>query len=89
MFARHLAAFQQELRAADSITLVGKNFSNADYELNGMIRYATYSCGDKELVIVDPNPSIEFESFHCSLFNARLGQHYRCLADYPEGPAQE
>jgi hypothetical protein len=86
MFARHLAAFQQELRSAGSITLVGKNFSNADYELNGLIRYATYGSADRVLDIVDPNPSIEFESFHCSLFNARLGHSYRSLADYPEAP---
>jgi hypothetical protein len=85
MFARHLTAFQHELRTTDSITLVGKNFSNADHELNGMIRYATYGNTERALDIVDPNSSSEFESFHCSLFNARLGHRYGSLADYPKG----
>jgi hypothetical protein len=89
MFARHLAAFRQELRAAQSITLVGKNFFNSDYELNGMIRYATYGNADRVFDIVDTNSSIQFESFHCALFNARLGHSYRSLADYPGGTTRQ
>jgi len=82
MFARHLAAFQHELRAADEIYIVGKNFQNSDQELNGMIRYATYGERDRTLHIIDPSPGPEFEPFHCSLFNARLGRRYTSFEEY-------
>lgn len=63
--------------------LVGKSFQNADRELNGMIRCATYGKANRALDIVDLNPSPDFEPFHCSLFNARLGRRYASLAEYP------
>ena len=80
IFVRHLAAFQYELQTAGEIVLVGKNFQNADHELNGMIRWTTYGSANRVLHIVDPNPDANFEVFHCSLFNARLGSRYAFFA---------
>nr|WP_321475261.1 hypothetical protein [uncultured Paludibaculum sp.] len=82
MFARHLVAFQHELRAVDKIILVGKSFQNADRELNGMIRYATYGKANRVLDIVDPNRNPDFESFHRSLFNADSGRRYTSFEEY-------
>lgn len=84
MFARHLVAFQHELRAADEIYLAGKSFENSDHELNGMIRDATYGNRDRTLHIVDPSKDPELEPFHCSLFNAHLGQRYASLEEYAQ-----
>jgi hypothetical protein len=85
MFARHMAAFQQELGATDEIYLVGKSFRNSDLELNGMIRWATYGKRGRTLHIVDPNPDPEFEPFHCSLFNAELGRRHQGFEEYAQG----
>jgi hypothetical protein len=82
MFARHLVAFQEELRAAHEIVLVGKTFQNSDSELNGMIRYASHGKAGRVLHIVDPNTDPEFERYHCSLFSARLGDRYWSFREY-------
>jgi len=82
IFARHLAAFQNNLRWAEEIFLVGKSFQNSDHELNGMIRWATFGDTRKVLHIVDPSKDSEFESFHCALFNARLGRRYASFEEY-------
>ena len=86
IFARHLTAFQNNLRWADEIFLVGKSFQNSDHELNGMIRWATYGDIKKVLHIVDPSKDSAFESFHCSLFNARLGRRYASFDEYVNDP---
>lgn len=84
MFARHMIAFQHELRTADEIYIVGKSFQNSDHELNGMIRYATYGERDRTLHIIDSSENPEFESFHCSLFNAHLGRRYMSFEEYAQ-----
>ena len=82
MFARHIIALQYELGLADEIYLVGKNFQNADREMNGIIRYATFNNRRRTIHIIDRNPSADFDTFHCALFNAELGQRYGSFEQY-------
>ena len=78
MFTRHMHAFRYWLADAKEIWLVGKNFKNADRELNGLIRWAT-SGRERLLHIIDPCIDVEF---HLSLFNAKLGNGYSTLEEY-------
>jgi hypothetical protein len=82
MFARHMSAFREALQRATDIWIVGKNFDNADRELNGLIRFATF--GEQHtLHIIDPKID---SRFHATLFNARLGRMFQTLEEYAAIP---
>ena len=79
IFTRHMDAFRRALSIARARSgSVGKNFMNADRELNGLVRWAT-SDRERVLNVIDPNLDI---AFHLRLFNARLGSRYATLEEY-------
>jgi hypothetical protein len=84
IYAAHIDAFKRAIMGADEIYLIGKNFNNADRELNDLISEAAIA-KKKLLHIIDLKAMDgEFADFHSKLFNATLGQSWKTLKDFYE-----
>jgi len=74
--------FKNKLIDAKEIVLVGKNFNNADSDLNQLIKKWT-SSNKKTIDLIDPSlDQKKFVDFHCSLFNAKFNRGWRSFEDF-------
>jgi hypothetical protein len=82
IYRSHIMQFKNKLIDAKEIVLVGKNFNNADSDLNQLIKKWT-SSNKKTIDLIDPSlDQKKFVDFHCSLFNAKFNRGWRSFEDF-------
>jgi hypothetical protein len=87
VYRLHMIKYGHEIKCADEIILVGKNFRNSDEELYKFI--SNHAQGKKRtLKIIDPKiDDASFIEYHCRLFNAKYEEGWKSLNEFYNSPS--
>lgn len=81
IYKSHIIQFGNKLKNAEEIILVGKNFDNADKELNSLIEKWS-SLKKKKIKIINLSLDNYFIKYHCKLFNAKYEIGWNSLEEF-------